>query len=72
MTSGTQRLEPSMRDEWTHPGVAWACALAVNAVRGQQLQMEVMFAWQATVAAFSGEIWDEWRCRFAGGVPIDG
>ncbi len=72
MTSGDRHLETSSRDDWTHPGIAWASALALNAVRVQRFQIEAMFAWQAAVVAINREIWDEWRCRFAGGVPIDG
>ncbi len=72
MTSGAPPPEASMRDDPTHLGSSWASALALNAVRVQQLQIDTMLAWQAAAVAINGEIWDEWRCRFAGGVPIDG
>jgi len=64
--------DPSIRIDWTHPAVAWLSALAANAVHVQRLQIEAMLFWQAETAAIHNEIWDEWRCRFAGGVPIDG
>lgn len=37
----------------------------------QRLQYEAVLAWQQSVAAFQKELWDEWVCRWAGGVPID-
>ena len=72
MTSVARAPELSIRDDWTYPGIAWASALALSAARVQRLQIEALFAWQAAAVAINGELWDEWRCRFAGGVPIDG
>ena len=72
MTSVACAPEASMRDDWTYRGIAWASALAQHAAEVQRLQLETLFAWQTAAAAINGEFWDEWRCRFAGGVPIDG
>lgn len=72
MSNGFLHPEPSMHDHWTHAGMAWVSAFAATAAKAQQLQIGSILAWQAAVVAINGEVWDEWRCRFAGGVPIDG
>lgn len=51
---------------------ALATLLAENVLRLQQLQLESWLSWQKTLAASGEEFMDEWTCRFAGGVPIDG
>jgi hypothetical protein len=38
----------------------------------QRVQLEVAAMWQASWAAVVEELFDEWACRFGGGVPIDG
>lgn len=37
----------------------------------QRLQWEAAMAWYGAIADAQQEAWDEWVCRFAGGVPID-
>jgi hypothetical protein len=37
----------------------------------QRLQWEVLGAWQRSWLAVQSELFDEWQCRWAGGVPID-
>ena len=52
--------------------VDWATAFAAGVMHAQQLQVEMLICWQAAMAQIGKEVWDEWRCRFAGGAPIDG
>jgi hypothetical protein len=40
-------------------------------LQAQRDQCGVLDAWQQACAALSREWWDEWACRWAGGVPID-
>jgi hypothetical protein len=37
----------------------------------QRMQWELLVSWQRAAAAVQKELFDEWVCRFAGGVPID-
>jgi hypothetical protein len=37
----------------------------------QCVMWEAFLAWPKACTAFQNELWDEWRCRFAGGAPID-
>ena len=57
-------------------GVAWLIDASRNAsdtaFRNQQVVLEAMLAWQRSLAALQAEWWDEWACRWAGGVPLDG
>lgn len=41
-------------------------------LRTQQLPLTAMLAWQQSMVAVQRELWDEWICRWGGGVPIDG
>jgi hypothetical protein len=38
----------------------------------QALQLDVLLFWQKSMVDFNRELWDQWTCRWAGGVPIDG
>lgn len=49
-----------------------APSLLDAAIRLQQLQLDTWLAWQQGWADAAAEIYDEWACRFAGGIPIDG
>ena len=53
----------SLPDGWQ----AWMQLL----IQTQQLQMQAFGAWQRSMAAVQGELWDQWTCRWAGGAPID-
>lgn len=37
----------------------------------QRMQLDAFVAWQQALAAMGQELWDEWVCHWAGGVPID-
>jgi len=39
--------------------------------QAQRIQWELFAAWQRAVLAMQKELFDEWVCRWAGGVPID-
>lgn len=45
--------------------------LAAAIFRSQQLQLQALAAWQESIVALQRELWDEWTCRWAGGIPID-
>jgi len=40
--------------------------------QAQRLQLEALLTWQQSLASLQQELWDEWVCRWGGGVPIDG
>jgi hypothetical protein len=50
----------------------WWSSLAAPWLEAQQLQWEGLAAWQRTFAAVQKDIWDQWVCRYGGGVPLDG
>ena len=37
----------------------------------QRMQWELVGSWQSAMAAAQQELFDEWVCRWGGGVPID-
>jgi len=72
MDTTTPLVDSLRRNGRTLPGTEWMQALAKCAVQAQQFQLEALLSWQKAAAAFNSELWDEWACHFAGGVPIDG
>lgn len=40
--------------------------------QAQQIQLQILAAWYRPFAAVNQELWDQWICRFGGGVPLDG
>ena len=72
MTTGRRNIESSNRAETCDLGIDWATAFAAYVTQAQQLQLEMLLCWQAAMTGASQEMWDEWRCHFGGGAPIDG
>jgi hypothetical protein len=48
----------------------WPIMLAESA-RMQKLQWDALSAWQQNFALFNKDFWEQWACRYAGGIPID-
>lgn len=46
-------------------------ALFQGLLLAQQAQLDAVLAWQKAFVSVNQEIWDEWVCRWGGGVPID-
>lgn len=46
---------------WVSLGLGWQQSLA-----------QALLAWQRASLANAQEVYDEWLCRFGGGVPFDG
>jgi len=49
----------------------WPVALADSCLRMQRLQWDALAAWQRSLATFNEDFWEQWACRYAGGIPID-
>lgn len=47
-------------------------AVIQSLMQVQQIQLQMLTAWQRPFAAVNQELWDQWVVRFGGGVPIDG
>ncbi len=45
---------------------------AESLMHAYQIQIGALVAWQQSLATLNKELWDEWACHWAGGVPIDG
>ncbi|MEO8079080.1 MAG: hypothetical protein ABI641_01025 [Caldimonas sp.] len=37
----------------------------------QRLQWQALLDWQSSMLAFHKDLWEQWVCRYGGGVPID-
>jgi hypothetical protein len=58
--------EPAMQ-----PLLTFQQAFFTGVLQFQQLQLQMMTAWQRPFSAASQEMWDVWVAHFGGGVPID-
>ena len=47
-------------------------AILQGLMQAQQVQFQMLTAWQQPLAAVNQELWDQWISRFGGGVPLDG
>lgn len=72
MTIARTEADPIAQPEADRVLAHWAALLATGAMQAQRLQMQALVCWQTAMLQVGTEIWDEWRCRFAGGAPIDG
>ncbi|HEY6407526.1 MAG TPA: hypothetical protein VIY29_08670 [Ktedonobacteraceae bacterium] len=61
-----------IRDGYAISALDWQRALVDACVQGQRSQYQVFTAWAKALAAVNQELWDQWVCRFGGGVPLDG
>jgi hypothetical protein len=64
--------EPTFATPDLAPAFALSASVAESVLQAQRMQLEALFAWQKSLAAIAQEFYDEWACRFGGGVPIDG
>lgn len=71
MAQSTGRMFAQRSDPNIDPIATWPSALAQSCLQMQQLQWEALTAWQQSFATFSKDFWEQWACRYAGGVPID-
>ena len=63
---------PLMRDDYLAPVLDWQRVFFNTWMEGQRNQFQMFSAWTEAFRAVNQELWDEWVCRFGGGVPIDG
>ena len=53
------------------PALGFVTIASESLVLAQRLQWETLLAWQSAIATLQRELWEQWACRFGGGVPID-
>jgi hypothetical protein len=53
------------------PGLGFMTLASESLVLAQRLQWETLLAWQGAFAAVQRDLFDQWACRWGGGVPID-
>ena len=51
--------------------LALSTTVVENLLQTQRSQFETAMAWQRSILAAYQELWDDWACRFAGGVRLD-
>jgi hypothetical protein len=61
-----------LRDGHLLSVLAWQSALVRFLMQAQRNQYQVLAAWEKTVGTVNQDLWDQWVCRYAGGVPLDG
>ena len=71
-TSSPFLLAPLAPDTNLQTAIDWSTALTQSMVDSQRLAWETVFALHKAMFDLQQELWDEWACRFAGGVPLDG
>lgn len=70
-TASLAELSP-VRDRYAISALDWQRAAVEVCVQAQRNQYQIFAAWQKTLIAVNQELWDQWACRFGGGVPLDG
>lgn len=71
MAKGARSADLATGRDAAGPRVDEAAALIAAMLAAQRLQWEAMSAWQRWLLAFYRDPWEQWACRFGGGVPID-
>lgn len=71
LTSTLAEASP-IRDGYATLALHWQRALVDGCVQAQRSQYQVLAAWEKALVAVNQELWDQWACRFGGGVPLDG
>ena len=70
--ASTDRTTLALQAGGAMPLTSLSSTFADSLFQIQRAQLDVMLSWQTSMASIAQELWDEWTCRFAGGVPIDG
>jgi len=71
MAQSTGRSTAQPGDPIADPIGASATALVQGCLQMQQMQWAALSAWQQSFATFGKDFWEQWACRYAGGIPID-
>ncbi len=50
----------------------WPMATTETVVQSQRVLWNACTAWQQSLLVWNRDLYDQWACRFGGGVPIDG
>lgn len=70
--ASTDRKALALQTDSALPLLSLSSTFADSLFQIQRAQLDVLLSWQKSMASVGQELWDEWACRFAGGVPIDG
>ena len=70
--ASTDRKTFAHQTDNAQPSLSLSSTFVDNLFQIQRAQLDAMVAWQTSMASVGQELWDEWACHFAGGVPIDG
>jgi hypothetical protein len=68
----TTHHSPEALPDYLTAGLDWHKAVLANWGVLQRIHWETLAAWQTAVEAFNQDLFDQWVCRFGGGVPLDG
>jgi len=70
--ASTSRKTLAPQTDSALPLLSLGSTLADGLFQIQRAQLNALMSWQKSAASIGQELWDEWACHFAGGVPIDG
>ena len=71
MTQSTRGQSAKVDASVLDPLGMWPALLADNCLRMAHFQWDALSGWQQSFATFNKDLWEQWACRYAGGVPID-
>ncbi|OUM00981.1 hypothetical protein A8M77_18635 [Variovorax sp. JS1663] len=66
-----QFLSP-LRNGYVKTALEFQRALIESQMQMQRNQFQIYTQWLRSVGAMNQDAWDQWACRFGGGVPLDG
>ena len=71
MAHATRKTPSPTADNAFQPQFDCSVAFAENLMQAQRVQLEALSVLLESIAIMNRELWDQWVCRWAGGVPID-
>lgn len=72
MAQPTRITEPTIPQASLQTVFDLPMAMTASLLQAQRIQLDALVSWQASSRALAQDMWDQWACRWAGGVPIDG
>ena len=72
MATASQRSAPTFEPHGAFAIPDFSEFIVAPFAEAQRLQWKALLDWRDSLVTFNKDFWEQWACRYAGGVPIDG